>query len=173
MSQAPLIKDFTKQEIKQTLNEVRFPFEVAIYNSNNYFNVGSIIRTCHTFLVNKIHLIKNKEFYEKATMGTHKWENIEHHETIDLFLERNKNRNLVALEKRADLNSKNINRFTYPKDPILVFGSEDDGVPDSLLTICKDTVSIEQYGLQNSLNLAVSVGIVLYDWHSKKGDHVR
>lgn len=168
MSSAPAIKDCTKEEIRTALDEVRFPLEIAIYNSNNYFNIGSIIRTCHTFLVKKIHLIENASFYPKATMGTHKWENIEHHETIEEFLEDNKNRNIVALEKRPDVNYLNIKTFQYPNNPILLFGSEDAGIPDSLLAKAGNIVSVEQYGLQNSLNLAVSVGIVIFDWHNKR-----
>jgi len=40
------------------------------------FNIGAIIRTAHSFLVREILLIGDTPYYERASMGMEKYENI-------------------------------------------------------------------------------------------------
>ncbi len=166
MSYAPDLSQFSKQEIKDILADVRHPVEVAIFGSENGFNTGAIIRTSHQFLVSKIHLIDMDWWYKRADMGTRKWENIQKSSLKD-FLLLSEERSIVAFERRESLPMKDLRTFTYPKDPIFVFGSEKTGVPDLLLDRAQSIVSIPQFGLLNDLNLSVAVGIALYDWSYK------
>jgi tRNA G18 (ribose-2'-O)-methylase SpoU len=48
-----------------------------------------------------------------------------------------------------------------------VFGNEVDGVSDSVLTLLDESIEIPQSGTKHSLNVAVSVGIVV--WHALYG----
>lgn len=168
-------KSFTatsRIELKKALDEVRHPLEVAVIGNGsnnedpNYFNSGAIIRTCHNFLVKKIHLIDRGKFYQKATMGSHKFENINHW-TANSFVKEFKDRNIVCLERRESLKTKNLYYYNWPSNPILVFGNEKTGVPNKILNIATDIVSIEQYGINNDFNLATSAGIVIYDFMAK------
>lgn len=56
-----------------------------------------------------------------------------------------------------------IEDFAFLPDDVVVFGSESHGVSPEVLTIAESRVTISQRGKTNSLNLAVSVGIVLYE----------
>ena len=76
MTKAPDLSEFSKEELKESLKEIRHPFEVAVYDSSNYFNLGSIIRTSHNFLASKIHSVNLDAFYRPATCGTAKYEDI-------------------------------------------------------------------------------------------------
>ena len=104
--------------------------------------------------------------YEKATMGTHKYENIVK-DSIDDFMQFSAGRNIVAFERRHDLQTTDIRNFEYPENPILLFGSEKFGVPDILLERATNIVHIPQFGIHNDMNLSVAVGIVLYDFINK------
>ncbi len=166
MSHAPDLSDFSKQEIRDTLNEIRHPFEIAVYHSKNEFNLGAIIRVCHNFLVKKIWAIDIDWYYPKATMGSHKFENIEKI-SLENFLAQTKDRNLVAFERRYNLDTQDLRRFVWPQDPILIFGSENGGVPDEVLTRANALVSIPQYGVHNDFNVHSAASIAIYDWISK------
>lgn len=170
MSKAPDISQFTKHEVKEILNEVRFPVDVAIWHTDNYYNFGAIVRNCHNFLVRGIHAIEvapdSGLMYEKATMGTHKFENIYQH-SLDEFLKFAEGRPLIAFERRYDLVSEDLRFFRYPENPILLFGNEKVGIPDELLKRADHIVSIPQFGIHNDMNLSVAVGIAIYDWTSK------
>jgi tRNA G18 (ribose-2'-O)-methylase SpoU len=166
MSKAPDLTGFTKEEIRATLEPVRHPVSIAVCNSDNYFNTGAIIRSAHIFLVREIILVDVPDFYERATMGTHKWENIRHVTTED-FLKEAETRNVICFERRPDLTTKDLMGFQYPENPILCFGSEKSGIPDTLLSRAHSIVSIPQYGLQNDMNLANAMSIGIYDWTVK------
>lgn len=169
MSYSPNLSGYSRDEICDILDEVRQPVSIAIYGSKNEFNIGGMIRTAHNFLVKEIHLIEVEWFYEKGALSTLKYEkrNMRRWATISGFLEATQNNNIVALERRANLDSLDIRTYRYPKDPILFFGSEQYGVPDIVLERADSVVSIPMLGLNNDHNVSVSCGIVLYDWFSK------
>jgi len=166
----PHISAASKEELKTMVNQNRHPVDVAVWHTTNYFNFGAIVRSCHNFAIRSIHAIEvapdSGLMYEKATMGTHKYENIVK-DSIDEFIEFSSGRNIVAFERRHDLMTSDIRNFEYPDNPILLFGSEKFGVPDVLLERAKHVVHIPQFGIHNDMNLAVAVGIVLYDFVSK------
>jgi tRNA G18 (ribose-2'-O)-methylase SpoU len=45
----------------------------------------------------------------------------------------------------------------------LVFGNEVTGVSDAVLALCDTCIEIPQFGTKHSLNIAVSVGVVLWE----------
>lgn len=166
MSSAPDLSGFTREEIRKSLNEIRHPLEVAVYHSQNEFNLGAIIRVCHNFLVKKIWAVDIDWFYPKATMGTHKFENIEK-VSLDDFLFRNRERSIVAFERRHNLSTQDLRYFKYPENPILFFGSEKGGVPDPIIQVASGLVSIPQFAIHNDFNVHSAASIAVYDWISK------
>jgi tRNA G18 (ribose-2'-O)-methylase SpoU len=173
MTAPPNLTDFTKDEIKEVLNEVRHPVDVAVYSVGNYFNISSIIRTCHSFLVNNIYLIDvevpKEPFYPKGTMGNHRYENIILQTSEEFMgMVSDNSRSLVSFERRPGiLSPKTIWTYKYPQNPILLFGSETHGVPDKILDISCDTVCIPMYGLNNDMNVAVAAAISISDFIRK------
>jgi len=169
MSVGPNLYGFSKDEIRDALQGVRHPVSVAIYGSKNEFNIGGMIRACHNFLVKNIHLVEVEWFYEKGALSTLSYEkkNIIRWKTCEDFIAGCGQQNIVAFERRVGLESEDIRFFDYPKNPILFFGSEQTGVPDSILSGAKSVVSIPIDGLNNDHNVTVSCGIALYDWYLK------
>lgn len=53
--------------------------------------------------------------------------------------------------------------FIYPDPMVLLMGSEREGLAQHHLALCREVVSIPMQGRSDSLNLAVSTGIVLYE----------
>ena len=56
----------TTAQIRDELAAIRHDVSVAVIRAKNPFNVGSIIRTAHSFLVREIFLVGTEPFYEKA-----------------------------------------------------------------------------------------------------------
>jgi tRNA G18 (ribose-2'-O)-methylase SpoU len=50
-----------------------------------------------------------------------------------------------------------------------VFGSEGRGISPEVLELCEARVTIPQRGVTESLNLAVAVGIVVYEFFRQAG----
>jgi len=55
-------------------------------------------------------------------------------------------------------------RFAFRPDDVIVFGSEGRGIRPELLVLCDEQVTVPQRGVTGSLNLAVSSGIVLFEY---------
>lgn len=173
---------FSKDEILETLEEISKPIELAIWSPQNAFNFGALIRTCHNFGVRKMWGIDlwedpenpvTKPYYKKAAMTTHKWmkQRIEC-VTSNEFVYQNRDRNIVAFERRENLETQDIRSFEYPENPILLFGSEKDGIPDYLMSQAKAIVSIPVLGFCLDFNVAQAASISIYDWLLKNGNKV-
>ncbi len=63
-------------------------------------------------------------------------------------------------DQRATL----LTGFTFCQDDTIMFGSEGRGIKPEVLALCDEWVTIPQRGVTDSLNLAVSVGIVLFEF---------
>jgi len=70
----------------------------------------------------------------------------------------------------SDAASLDFHAVEYPQEMLLLMGSERQGLNSELKHICSHLVSIPMVGRCDSLNLAISTGIVLYeilDQHAK------
>jgi tRNA G18 (ribose-2'-O)-methylase SpoU len=54
--------------------------------------------------------------------------------------------------------------FAFRLDDVVVFGSEGRGIRPEMLALCDERVTVPQRGVTGSLNLAVSCGIVLFEF---------
>jgi len=55
-----------------------------------------------------------------------------------------------------------LSEYVHPRNAVYVLGSEDHGVPRSVLRGCREIVSLESE-LYGSYNVAVAGSIVMYD----------
>ena len=65
----------------------------------------------------------------------------------------------------ADPQAPPVTSHRFEPTDMLVFGSESRGLPPDIVSTCSTSVSIPMPGKTPSLNLAVSVGILLFECH--------
>src|SRR4051812_21338700 len=68
--------DLPADEVRALLAPLRNAFSIAVYNCQNAFAVGAIIRVAHSFLVREIVIIGDAPWYQKASMGMQRYENV-------------------------------------------------------------------------------------------------
>jgi len=56
-----------------------------------------------------------------------------------------------------------LNEFRFPQSVALVVGSEGAGLPAEFLARCAGVVTVPQYGLVGSLNVAVACSLAMYE----------
>ena len=59
------------------------------------------------------------------------------------------------------LDGKDLNNSKLSTNSLLIFGNESKGISDDILDIVNDKVTISKKGMADSLNVSVSVGIIL------------
>src|SRR6478609_7821951 len=68
--------DLPPEEVRALLDPLRNDLSVAVYNCQNAFAVGAIIRVAHSFLVREIVVIGDAPYYETASMGMQRYERV-------------------------------------------------------------------------------------------------
>jgi len=147
---------------------------VILDNVRSLNNVGSAFRTGDAFLIEEIILCgvtgtpPNKEI-EKTALGatsTVKWSHCK--STLDAVnMLKQKNYKVYAVEQAEK--SIALNQFNWNYEAIaLVFGNEVYGVDQEVIDYADGVIEIPQGGTKHSLNISVSVGVVLWELVRKK-----
>ncbi|MCL2777911.1 MAG: TrmH family RNA methyltransferase [Polyangiaceae bacterium] len=158
--------DASAEEVRATLAPLRNDFSVALYTAENAFAIGAVIRVAHSFLAREIILVGRSPYYEKASMGMEKFETIVRVPDDEALLAHIGNRPLLAIEK--DYATTSLYDMTFPKDVVLLFGSERFGIPKHIVRKANLVVGIPIYGVNHSLPLAVASGIVMSEWARRR-----
>lgn len=155
--------------IEASLNEKKreFPLVVMLHQTNNPSNLGAIFRTCEAVDVTGVILTNNSAdaFSPKALRGAMGasfrlpiWENADFFEVIGWA----KENNLTSI--CADINAqKSYVEIDWKKPRLLVFGSEAHGLSADERAEVNESLVIPMENNVESLNLAVSCGIVLFE----------
>jgi tRNA G18 (ribose-2'-O)-methylase SpoU len=159
--------DLSPDEVRDLLAPLRNPFSIAVYNCQNAFSVGAIIRVAHSFLVREIIIIGEAPWYEKASMGMQRYESIVTLPGVDAFLDYAGKRPIWSVERdHATVSLYDIT--AYPPDVVLVVGSERAGLPAEIIDRSAAVIGIPMYGVNHSFPVAVAAGIVLSDWARRR-----
>ncbi len=138
---------------------------IAIFQPDIAQNLGTTIRTAACFRA-KIHIIEPCGFpfddkkFKRAGMDYIEQVEIKRHNSWEHFCTFIEDNNLrpVLLSTKA---SENYLNFKFTKNNILIAGRESAGVPDNVHEYCKNRVKIMMAENTRSLNVAVSIAIVL------------
>ncbi len=150
------------------------PFIVVLDNVRSLHNIGSIFRTADAFLIEKIYLCgitatpPHTDIQKTALGATESvdWEYVA--DTVAL-IERLKSQGIIPVAIEQAESARQLDGFLPEKDMkyALIFGNEVKGVAQEVVSRCNEVIEIPQYGTKHSLNIAVSAGIVLWNFFSK------
>ena len=158
-----------KENIEATLSasKQKFPLLVLLHETNNPSNLGAILRTSEAVGVSGVILTKNSAdvFAPKAlrsAMGASLriplWTNADFFEVLEWAREHE----LVSV--CADVNSaKSYTEIDWQKPRLVVFGSEAHGLSAKEREKVDESLIIPMENKVESLNLAVSCGVILYE----------
>lgn len=157
---------YSTEEIVGELDRIRNDISIAVVRAKNPFNVGAIIRVAHSFLVREIFLIGVEPYYEKAAMGMHKYERIVDCPDDTTFLQKVAGRPLIGVER--DEATTSLWEAPMPERAVFLLGSENDGLPQALLSACDTVLAIPMYGINHSFPVTVAAGMVLCEWARRR-----
>ena len=170
------MKKLTHDEISQsrstieTLHKVKkLPVYVVLNSIRSNYNVGSIFRTSDGAMIEKLYLCgytphpPKKEILKTALGSTESvsWEYVKNPKEVLLKL-KSQSVKICALELTDT--SKNYYDISKKDLPLcLLVGNEITGVSQELLDLCDFSIEIPQYGIKQSLNVAVAYGIAIFE----------
>lgn len=145
---------------------------VVLDNIRSAHNVGSAFRTCDSFKIDKLWLcgicaVPPSAEIHKSALGAEDSVPWEHSDsTMDVVSHlRTVGYEIVSVEQTV--NSVSLEKFSPEfaegKKYALIFGNEVDGVDQAVVDASDMSLEIPQFGTKHSLNVSVSVGVIL--WH--------
>lgn len=168
-------KYWTDDAIVADLQTKRHNFSVVCCNIGNDFNIATVIRNANAFLAKEVVIYGNKKYDRRGTVGTHHYTNFRHVKSIDnlqsyieeTFSKHEGKVKLLGIDNVCE--AKDINAFDF--DPsvhyIMIFGQEQIGVPENVLSMCDELLYIPQYGSVRSINVGTASGIIMNNYCAK------
>lgn len=160
------LKGIPTDEIRRILKDKAFPYAVLMEQWLGDFNVSTLVRNANAFGAQEVFYLGKKKWDRRGAVGTHHYIDVNHLATIeDLQPLREKYPTFIGVDNVKG--AKSMVDFEWPKDSLLIFGEESQGITNSVLEMCDHIVFIPQYGSVRSLNAGTASGIAMYDLTNK------
>jgi 23S rRNA (guanosine2251-2'-O)-methyltransferase len=169
-----LNSELERKSVGQYRLSEKSPFVIVLDNVRSQSNVGSIFRTADAFLTEAVYLCgitatpPHREIQKTALGATESVPWKYYASTTEAVSDlRLKGFKIIAIEQAEgsvelqDLHVEKGEKYA------LVFGHEVNGVSQEVVDQCDICVEIPQFGTKHSFNIAISVGIVLWEINRK------
>jgi len=148
----------------------RNPIYIILDNVMDTYNTGAIFRLADAVAAEKVILCGETEVppntrIKKASINTTEWVAWLYEADAKTAILNLKSKipslQIIAIEQ--DSRSIPFQKADYSLPVALVVGHETHGISKEVLEICDQIVELPMYGINTSLNVMVSLGIVLYE----------
>lgn len=159
----------TKPTPEQFKKLKKNPIYIILDNVLDTYNIGAIFRLADAVGCSKVIICGESETpphtrIKKASINTTEWVEWEYSETAVSAIKdlRLKNPDLQVVSVELDGRAVPYDTFEYKFPLALVVGHESNGVSKEVLDCSDAIVEIPMWGVNKSLNVMVSLGIVLF-----------
>ncbi len=154
--------DISLQEYKEL---VKNPLYIILDNLRSAFNVGAIFRTCDALRVSGLFLCGYTAYpphikLQKTSMGTIDYVPWKHFDKTVDAVKYLQDQGIPVWAAETTSRSQSFYDADYPGKLGVVFGNEALGVSRQVVDMCDNLIEIPQWGFKNSLNVAISCGII-------------
>ncbi len=164
------MQELDRKNVDTFRSSAKTPIVIVLDNVRSMHNVGSVFRTADAFLLERICLCgytpqpPHRDIH-KTALGATETVSWAYYPATEQALEalRADGYTLWAVEQVHDSIALQELAFTMDEKIALVFGNEAEGVQPSVVQACDGSIEIPQLGMKHSLNISVSVGLVLWE----------
>lgn len=168
------MEELQRDSVEDFKNKQKNPLVLVLDNVRSLHNVGSAFRTGDAFAVEKIYLCgitgtpPNKEIHKTALGATESVEWVHVPSTLEAVEGLQQQGYQVWAVEQAQ-GSTSLSAFSPAEGEkyAFVFGNEVFGVEEEVVKAADGVLEIPQFGTKHSLNVSVTVGVVVWDFLSK------
>lgn len=145
---------------------------LCLYEPEIPQNTGTLLRLAACLdvgidIIEPCGFIWNNRRLKRAGMDYIDAVDLKRHDSFEAFKSQKKGR-LVLLTPHT---TNTLPSFKFEKDDLLLLGRESNGVPESVATVCEETVRIPMNPNMRSLNIALAGAIVLSEALRQTGSY--
>ncbi|MFP8488470.1 TrmH family RNA methyltransferase [Gracilimonas sp. Q87] len=169
------LKGFATEERWNTITEVANKrtqhITVVIEDIYQPHNASAVLRSCDGFGIQDVHIIENNNEFDassQVTIGADQWLSIHRYNNEGInnttrCLESLREQGYQIIATSPHENDTELNDLNIDQKTALVFGTELDGISDTVKENADGYVKIPMAGFSESFNISVSAAICLYD----------
>ncbi|MGD9347368.1 MAG: RNA methyltransferase [Candidatus Aminicenantes bacterium] len=165
---------------KKVLSHRQPDLRVALEDVTNTHNASAVVRTCDAAGIMYLEIISSSgdEFPVNRAISTRaeKWLKFNYYSSTSECLKHLKNEGFTIASTHLGKEAVPYTSLDYTKPTAIVFGNESEGISKEARSLSDHVIKIPMVGMVQSLNLSVSVGIILYEalkQRQHKGFHSR
>lgn len=169
-----LNEELDRKSVEDFKNAEKIPVCLVLDNVRSLNNVGSAFRTSDAFLIEKIYLggitgTPPHRDIQKTALGATESVEWEHAPKPLELLKALKSEGYTIISIEQVENSISLENFeaSSTEKYCLIFGNEVFGVDQEIVNQSDASIEIPQYGTKHSLNISVSIGIVVWEFFRK------
>jgi tRNA (guanosine-2'-O-)-methyltransferase len=178
------LKEFATEERWETITEVANKrtrhITVVIEDIYQPHNASAVLRSCDGFGIQDVHIIENNNEFDassQVTIGADQWLSIHRYKqegvnNTTTCLKKLMEQGFQIIATSPHENDIDLDELKVDQKTALVFGTELDGISETVKEMADGFVKIPMAGFSESFNISVSAAICLYDLtlHLRKSD---
>lgn len=171
--------------------ELRCKNLIAVLEEPSDFkNIGTVVRNINALGVEKLYIVDGKQRLPKEwdemrerksllkpSVSAIKWSFVKTFSSTEACIEHLEKKRFISIATSPHIKGKTnvyLQDGDYTQKRLAVwFGNESRGISDTAVDNCKACVQIQMAGIIESLNLATSTGIVLYEITKQRREYQR
>ena len=167
-------EELNRKSLEEFQQSEKLPVVIVLDNVRSMNNTGSVFRTADAFSCEAVYLCgitappPHREI-EKTALGATDSVQWKHFKTTIQAIEelRKQQYKIIAVEQAEG--SVPLNRFPISRNDkyAIIFGHEMYGVSDEAMELVDEAIEVPQHGTKHSLNIAVCVGVVTWEFFRK------
>ena len=169
------VLEMNRLSVEEFHQAEKMPLIVVLDDVRSLYNVGSVFRTCDAFRVEAVWLCgitatpPHVEIH-KTALGAEDSVEWKYYKTADeAILDLHRQGYFVFAVEQAEGSLKAPLKTLSsiegePRRWAIVLGNEVKGVHQSVVDACDDCLEIPQFGTKHSMNVAVTAGIVIWEF---------
>ncbi|MGB2907841.1 MAG: RNA methyltransferase [Candidatus Aminicenantaceae bacterium] len=154
-------------KVERVLSNRQPDLHIVLEQVTNAHNASAVVRTCDAAGVLHVDLIyaADEAFPVNEAISTRaeKWLNLTHHLSTEECLLHLKQAGYTIASTHLGPESIPYTEVDYSRPMAIVFGNESAGISRAAIAAADHIIRIPMSGMAQSLNLSVSVGIILYE----------
>lgn len=163
------IEELGRKSVNEFKQADKFPVIIVLENIRSLNNIGSVFRTADAFGISGIYLVgftasPPHRDINKTAIGATESVDWQYFNSSQEVLDQLKSDGFRILVVEQTEQSRDLNDCKWNKNEkiALVFGNELTGVEQDTIDQAEFSIEIPQFGTKHSMNVSVSVGVILW-----------
>ncbi len=155
------------EKVKKVLSFRQPDLRVVLEEVTNTHNASAVARTCDAAGILYVDIIsQNKEplpINEAISTRAEKWIQLNYYSSAPECFASLRKKGFKIAATHLGKETLSYTELDYTQTLAIVFGNESEGISEEALSLADYRVKIPLLGMVQSLNLSVSVGVILYE----------